>query len=233
GVPAALLLACPPAYVLLLSALPPPLYPTTLVLLAAVMALAVREAESLRAGRPSSSARLALMGALGGLAVWTHLMSLATLGAVAAVLFGVAWRARARRALGWALVPFLVLSAPSWIRAVGEPSATAVLEIAHEGAAPLAHAETVAAHLHQPVSALLVAWTPLTADEGEGRAAAPAPVRALLVAGWIVAAAAGVLALRGRPAALLLAGAVVLTVAAFPFPVRSDAHTVRFLTPAL
>src|SRR6185503_8817168 len=37
--------------------------------------------------------------------------------------------------------------------------------------------------------------------------------------------------LRGRPIAALLAGSVVLTLAAFPFPVRSEPYTVRFLTP--
>ncbi|HEV7498961.1 MAG TPA: hypothetical protein VGQ33_03110, partial [Vicinamibacteria bacterium] len=35
----------------------------------------------------------------------------------------------------------------------------------------------------------------------------------------------------GRPIGALLAGVIVLTIAAFPFPVRSETYTVRFLTP--
>ena len=231
GLPAALLVACPPAYMLLLSALPPPLYPTTLVLLAAVSTLAIGAAAGLEASAPSRR-RLAAIGALGGLAAWTHLMSLATLAAVGAVLVRCAGRGRVRWALGWAIVPFVLASAPWWTRAVREPAAVSVLGIAHEGAPPLAHAQAVARRLHEPVSALLGAWSPLTADE-ERTVRAPAAMGAFLVVGWLAAAVAGVRALRGRPAAGLLLGAVALTVAAFPFPVRSDPHTVRFLTPAL
>lgn len=242
GLPAALLIACPSAYVLLLSALPPPLYPTTLVLLAAILILAGRAAEMFDAGG-SSPARLAGIGALGGLAVWTHLMSLATLAAVGLVLVRCAWRARARSqptsrwpqwgALVWAVVPLLAASAPWWARALREPSATAVLGIAHEGAAPLAHARSVVRRLHEPVAAVLGAWSPVTADESERTVAAPALVRAALVVGWLAALVAGASALRGRPMGGMLVGSVVLTIAAFPFPVRSDPHTVRFLTPAL
>jgi hypothetical protein len=232
GLPAALLVACPAAYVLLLSALPPPLYPTTLVLLAGVLILAARAAESLDAGRPTR-ARLALLGALAGVAVWTHLMSLATLAAAGLVLVRYAWRARARRALVWMIVPLVAASAPWWVRALRDPSATAVLGIAHEGAAPLAHAQDVARHLHQPVAAMLGVWSPLTADESERTVTAPTLVRAALIAGWLAAVVGGAAALRGRPIGGMLVGALVLTIAAFPFPVRSDPHTVRFLTPLL
>jgi hypothetical protein len=232
GLPAALLLACPSAYVLLLSALPPPLYPTTLALLAAVMILGGRAAETLEAGG-SPRARLAAIGALGGLAIWTHLMSLATVAAVGLVLVRCAWQARARTALLWAVVPLLLVSAPWWARALREPSATAVLGIAHEGAPPLAHAQAVARRLHEPVAAVLGAWSPVTADESERTVAAPALVRAALVVGWLAALVAGATALRGRPVGGMLLGSVVLTIAAFPFPVRSDPHTVRFLTPVL
>ena len=231
GIPAALLVACPSAYVLLLSALPPPLYPTTLVLLAAVLALAARAAEDFATGTSPGRGRMVLVGVLAGLAVWTHLMSLATVAVVALVLGRRAWRARGRGELGWALVAFLGASAPWWIGAVREPSATAVLGIAHEGTPVLAHAERVAHRLHEPVSALLGAWSPLTADEAERTVAAPPALRLLLGAGWLAAAIAGWTSLRGRPIAALLAGSVVLTLAAFPFPVRSEPYTVRFLTP--
>ena len=231
GIPAALLVACPSAYVLLLSALPPPLYPTTLVLLAAVLALAARAAEGFATGTSPGRGRMVLLGALAGLAVWTHLMSLATVAVVALVLGPRAWRAHGRGALGWALAAFLGASAPWWVAAAREPSATAVLGIAHEGTPVLAHAERVARRLHEPVSALLGAWSPLTADEAERTVAAPTALRVVLIAGWLAAAIAGWTSLRGRPIAALLAGSVVLTLAAFPFPVRSEPYTVRFLTP--
>jgi hypothetical protein len=231
GLPAALLVACPSAYVLLLSALPPPLYPTTLALLAAVVALAARAAEDFGAAAPPKRGRLILIGLLSGLAVWTHLMSLATLAAVGVVLARGAGRARARSALLWAIVAFLLASAPWWLSAWREPSATAVLGIAHEGTPPLAHAAMVARRLHEPVAALLGLWSPLTADEGERTVAAPLVVGAALVVAWLAGAMVGWASLRGRPIAGLLLGAIALTTVAFPFPVRSDPHTVRFLTP--
>jgi len=231
GIPAALLVACPSAYVLLLSALPPPLYPTTLVLLAAVLVLAARAAEGLATGTSPGRGHMVLLGALAGLAVWTHLMSLATVAAVALVLGPRAGRARAGGPLGWAVLAFLAASAPWWMAAAREPSATAVLGIAHEGTPVLAHAERVVRRLHEPVSALLGSWSPLTADEAERTVAAPVGLRVVLAAGWLAAAIVGWTSLRGRPIAALLAGAVVLTVAAFPFPVRSEPYTVRFLTP--
>ncbi|HUG52688.1 MAG TPA: hypothetical protein VMR21_03775 [Vicinamibacteria bacterium] len=235
GLPAALLVASPPAYLLLLSALPPPLYPTTLVLLAVVLALAVQATEAWSAGRAPRTAALATMGALSGLAVWTHLMSLAT---VAVVLAALAWSARKGpgrvRMAAWLLVPLLVASAPWWLRAVRDPAATAVLGVAHEGAAALDHAAAVGARLHEPVAGLLGAWTPVTADEAERTVRAPSALRMAVVAGWGAAVAAGLFALRGRrPAAAMLAGAAALTVLVFPFPVRSEPHTLRFLTPAL
>jgi hypothetical protein len=230
GIPAALLVACPSAYVLLLSALPPPLYPTTLVLLAAILVLAARALED-PAPAPAARRRLILIGALGGLALWTHLMSVATLLVVVVVVAPRAWRAGARRALAGALLAFVVASAPWRISAAREPSATAVLGIAHEGTPPLAHAAQVARRLHEPVAAVLGVWSPLTADEGERAVAAPPFVGAVLVAGWLAAAVAGWVALRARARAAMLAGVIVLTILAFPFPVRSQPHTVRFLTP--
>ena len=231
GIPAALLVACPSAYVLLLSALPPPLYPTTLVLLAAILVLAARALEDLGTPAPASRRRLILIGALGGLALWTHLMSVATLVVVAVVLAPRAGRAGARIALAAALLAFVVASAPWWISVAREPSATAVLGIAHEGTSPLAHAAQVARRLHEPVAAVLGVWSPLTADEGERAVAAPRFVGFLLVVGWLAAAVAGWASLRRRALAAILAGVIGLTILAFPFPVRSQPHTVRFLTP--
>jgi hypothetical protein len=233
GLPAALLLACPPAYLLLLSALPPPLYPTTLVLLAVVLTLAAEALDGFASASAPPRARLAAIGVLGGLALWTHLMAVATLAIVAVVLFAAARKARSCATLLWALVPLLLASAPWWWHAAREPSATSVLGIAYAGTAPLAHAQAVARHLAEPVSALAGAWTPLTADEGERIARAPLAVGVLLALAWASAAVVGITALPCRRVAALLGGTALATIAVFPFPVRSDAHTVRFLTPAL
>jgi hypothetical protein len=231
GIPAALLVACPSAYVLLMSALPPPLYPTTLVLLAAVLVLAARSVESFETRATAGPGRWILLGGLAGLAVWTHLMSLVTVAVVAVVFAHRAWRARARGEVAWALAAFLAACAPWWVAALREPSATAVLGVAHEGAPLLAHAERVARRLHEPVAAVLGLWSPLTADEGERTVAAPLIARVVLALGWLAAAGAGWAFLRGRPIGAMLAGVIVLTIAAFPFPVRSEPYTVRFLTP--
>ena len=110
-------------------------------------------------------------------------------------------------------------------------SATAVLGVAHEGTPAFAHAARVARRLHEPVAAVLGLWSPLTADEAERTVAAPLAARVLLAAGWLAAAATGWVFLRRRPIGAMLAGAIVLTVVAFPFPVRSEPYTVRFLTP--
>jgi hypothetical protein len=131
----------------------------------------------------------------------------------------------------WPLLAFLAASAPWWIAAGREPSATAVLGLAHEGTPLLAHAAMVARRLHEPVAAVLGLWSPLTADEGERTVAAPLVARVVLVVGWLAGAIVGWRALRARPIAGMLLGVIVLTLAAFPFPVRSDPATVRFLTP--
>src|SRR5262249_2777292 len=123
--------------------------------------------------------------------------------------------------------------APWWTAALRDPAATAVLGVAREGTPALVHAARVARRIHEPMAGLLGAWTPLTADEGERTVAAPAPVGAALVLLWAGMAIAGLLGLRARRAAAILAGAAALTVLAFPLPVRSDVYTVRFLTPAL
>src|SRR6185436_7776769 len=67
ALPAAFLVACPPPYVLLLSALPPPRYPAALVLCGVLLAVAVKVGGRLAAGeRPLGL--LAAWGAAAGLA---------------------------------------------------------------------------------------------------------------------------------------------------------------------
>jgi hypothetical protein len=126
----------------------------------------------------------------------------------------------------------VLASAPLWWRALHDPSAGSVVDVAHAGRGPLAHASAVAPRLHEPVLALAGARTPVTADEAERQVRPPFPVAGLLVA---LIAAGLVFGLRdgARPAALVLAAAIAACVLAFPFPVRSAPHTVRFLTPAL
>src|SRR5207245_1928559 len=66
ALPAALLMACPAPYFLMLSALPPPMYPTALLLCAVLLVLAFRLGARLIEGR-QPAAGLALWGALAGL----------------------------------------------------------------------------------------------------------------------------------------------------------------------
>ncbi|HEV7498712.1 MAG TPA: hypothetical protein VGQ33_01860, partial [Vicinamibacteria bacterium] len=100
ALPAAMLMACPSPYLLLLAALPPPMYPSALLLAAAVLGLALRLRPRLAAGT-ARPAGLAAWGALAGLALWTHLM---TASAVAAAAWWL-WRgAAARRAALWPAV---------------------------------------------------------------------------------------------------------------------------------
>src|SRR5207247_429298 len=80
ALPAAVLMACPPPYFLLLSALPPPMYPSVLALCGLLMVLALRIADHIESGR-AVSAELVLAGTLAGLAAWTHLMSLSIVAA--------------------------------------------------------------------------------------------------------------------------------------------------------
>lgn len=229
GPAAALLLASPPAYVLLLSALPPPLYPTTLVLLALALVLALDGAAA-PLDDPATLRRAIAWGLVGGLAAWTHLMSLAVL-LPALVLLVRRWRARPRL-LAATIGALLLASAALWWRALHDPAAVSVVDVAHAGRAPLAHASSVAPRLHEPLLALAGARTPVTADEAERQARPPRPVAVLVV---LLTGAGLVFGVRdgARPAALLLAAAAGASVLAFPFPVRSAPHTVRFLTPAL
>ena len=81
-------------------------------------------------------------------------------------------------------------------------------------------------------------WPPCSASgarspptKASARSPPPLVARVVLALGWLAAAAAGWIFLRGRPIGALLAGVIVLTIVAFPFPVRSEPYTVRFLTP--
>ena len=228
ALPAAVLVACPPAYLLLLSALPPPLYATTLVLCGLVLLLAAETGRALDA-EEAPRLRLALLGFLSGLAVWTHLMSASVL--VAAGLWLLA-RSRGRRhLLVFALAPFLVACTPLLRFSLAEGQATRIVRVADRQESALDHLATVLPRLHEPLGGLLGTHVPVVADAEDFVLPAPRWVAAALVLLWgILLILAGRAAGGTHPSVLyfLAAGLVVL---AFPFPARSAPHTIRFLTP--
>lgn len=241
ALPAAVLVACPPPYFLLLSALPPPFYPTTLVLCGLVLLLAAqvgRRLEPAPASEPGLAAvrapsaprgRLLLLGLLSGLALWTHLMSAS---AVAAAGAWVALRARARPLLlAWAIVPLLAASAPLWTRALHDPEATRIVQVADRSETTLEHLAATLPRLHEPLGGVLGTHVPMLADAEDfvlPASRSAAALCGLLYGGLLLLAARD--ARKGSPAWLLLAAAA-LALAAFPLPVRSAPHTIRLLTP--
>jgi hypothetical protein len=226
--PAAVLMACPPPYLLLLAALPPPFYATTLVLCGLLLLVALQCGDTLAGGeRPRG--RLALWGALAGLALWTHLMSASV---VLAALVYLAVRAGGRRAvLAWALVPLLLMSAPWWARALTDRQATRIVSVSGREETTLGHLHSVLPRLHEAVGGVLGTHVPVVADSSDYVLYPPAMVAAglvLLYGGLLILA---VRASGGRGPAGLLLLAAALAVLAFPWPVRSAPHTLRFLTP--
>ena len=236
--PAALLLACPPAYLLLLSALPPPVYPTTLALLGLLLLGALRLADDGRVCLTAFSA----WGLLAGLAVWTHLVSLAI---VVPTALWLAWRARrARLGVALAVLGLLAGSAPWWTRLAGDPSATTVVSLTGDGDATWNHLRGLLPRLHEPLLGLLGAHTPTTADDPLNHVGLPVAgqvalallyvlglLRAVRIArrAWLTGGDVG---RRTVCAVGLLGVCALLTIVAFPWPLRSGPETIRFLTPA-
>jgi hypothetical protein len=230
ALPAAVLVACPPPYFLLLSALPPPFYPTTLLLCGLVLLAAARAGRRLEPGEdPPPRGTLLVLGLLAGLALWTHLMSASAVAAAAAWLLA---RSRGRRlVLAWALVPLLAASAPLWTRALGDAEATRIVRVADRDQSALAHLAATAPRLHQPLGGVLGTHVPVVADSEDFVLHAPGWAAGLTVLLYgLLLVLAGRAATRRHPAALLLLAAL-LALLAFPFPLRSAPHTVRFLTP--
>ena len=229
ALPAAVLMACPTPYLVLLSALPPPLYPTTLVLCGALPWLALQIGRRLEAAHPPRIA-LALWGALAGLALWTHLMSASVVAGAAAFL----WiRARGRRALLlWALVPCLALSAPWWFGIFEGSWATRILSISNRNVGAGEHLREMLPRLHRPIAGLLGAHTPVIADDPERVLWSPGWAALATIALYAGALAVAAWASRESAAARLLLACLALVVLAYPVPLRSGPHTIRFLTPA-
>ena len=228
ALPAAILGACPPPYVLLLASLPPPLYPSVLVILACLLALTLRLGDRFADETPPSPRLLALAGALAGLALWTHLMSAGVIAACAVFLFA---RARGRRRLLLvALLALLACSAPWWARALIDRSAIRIVSVSDRRQTTLEHLREVLPRLHEPLGGLLGSHVPMVADDPEFVVWSPRVVAgaAIFIYGACLVFAAR--SLRDPRIALLLAAAG-LTVLAFPFPLRSGPGTLRFLTP--
>jgi hypothetical protein len=228
ALPAAIVVACPPPYFLLLASLPPPLYPAVLVLLAYLLALTLRLGDRLSGEEPPPRASLALAGALAGLALWTHLMSAGVIAACAAFLWA---RARGRRRpLAIALLALLACSAPWWVRALTDRSATRIVAVGDRRQTTAAHLREVLPHLHEPLGGLLGSHVPMVADDPEFIVWSPRVVAgaAIFIYGACLVFAARSL---GDPRIALLFASAGLTVLAFPFPLRSGPATMRFLTP--
>jgi hypothetical protein len=229
AVPAATLVACPPAYFLLLSAMPPPFYSVSLMLGAILLGLALRIGSRLAEPAPPQ-ALLALWGALAGLALWTHLMS-ASVVVAGAVYFG--WRLLRDGGRWRVLVPAVILagatSAPAWTRLVGDRQAAEVVSVSSRRASMREHLAVVVPTLHRPLGGVLGTHAPLVADDSEHVAFAPRWASAALA---LVYGVSLIVAVRRREEGTgLLLSAVALALLAFPFPARSGPDAIRFLTP--
>jgi hypothetical protein len=228
ALPAAVLMACPPPYFLVLSALPPPMYPSALALGGAVLLLGLHARARLATGE-TPRATLWAWGIAAGLALWTHLMT-ATVVAVTGLALSHAGRRRLR-ALWPALAGLMVACAPLWSRALAEPGALRIVDVSSRRQTFGQHLAEVLPRLHEPVGGLLGTHVPLVPDD---------PVHVLAGPSW---AAAGVILFyggglivaawrwRGHPGVPVLLASMAAVVAAFPLPQRSGPETIRFLTP--
>ena len=230
ALPAAVLVACPPPYFLLLGALPPPLYPSTLVLCGLVLLLAARAGR--RLGQPEGPpprGALLLLGLSSGLALWTHLMSAS---AVAAASAWVLAKSHGRRGLlAWGLVPLVAASAPLWLRTLHDPEALRVVRVADRDEPAFAHLAATLPRLHEPLGGLLGTHVPVVADDEEFVVRAPGWAAGLTVLLYGVLLVLAGRAAGGGHVALLYFLAAGLALLAFPLPVRAAPHTLRFLTP--
>jgi len=226
ALPAALLMACPSPYLLIIASLAT-IYPSALVLCGLLLLLALRLGDRLAKGERAWG-RLVLWGGLAGLALWTHLMSASVVVASLAYLV-----ARSRRRAYVLLVPvlsILVVAAPWWSHSVGQ--SLSILRFSGPRGPATQHLAHAFSNLVHASGGLIGTHTPLIADEGRhvletsGWHAALVVLAYALPLAW---AARG--ARRNGPVALLL-GAIALAAAAFPFPQRSGPQTIRYLTTA-
>ncbi len=218
---AATLSAAPSAYMLLLSAAPPPLYSLELLLCAALLGMALALEPRLASGQRPGRALL-LWGLLAGLALWNHLMAVSVV-ATGLALF--AWRAGPPRRRLWpvlaGLLPGLLLLAHGfdWRVAASFRERETLVE----------HLRELLPALHRPLLGLLGAQAPLLCDDRH-LVQAPLPVALALVAA-VAWALPWAWRSRRTPGTALLAASLVAGLAVFVAPARSEPHTLRFITP--
>jgi hypothetical protein len=224
ALPAAILAACPAPYLLLIAALPPPMYPAALLLSAVVLTLGIRGGER---GRPSVVLLIG-WGIAAGLALWTHLMTAPAVVASGAFLV---MRTHNRRRLWIAVVPLLLVSAPPWMSASGEGQATAAVSLSGRRAAFGEHLGATLPALHRPLGGLIGTHVPLVADDADHVVHAPRLVAAGIVVLWLAGLALALAGARAHPATWPLIAVIAATIVVFPLPLRSGPGTIRFLTP--
>jgi hypothetical protein len=227
ALPAALLMACPPPYFLLLSSLPPPLYPTALLLNGMLLTLALVAGDRFDRG---ADVRVPLLawGALAGLAVWTHLMSLSVVVACGGWLL---LRARGKSPrLLWALVPLLVSSAPLWLEAAFGRRTVGILSPESRTETFGQHLAAVLPQLLRTLGGVLGTHVPIVADDPEFLVFPPGWVSGALVLLYGLGLVLAARSLKKRSGAGLLFVAAGLAVLAFPIPARSGPASFRFLT---
>jgi hypothetical protein len=122
-------------------------------------------------------------------------------------------------------------SAPLWSRALRDPEALRIVQVADRDEPALAHLAAILPRLHEPLGGVLGTHVPVVADDEEFVVHAPG-----WAAGLTVLLYGFLLVLAGRAAgrghvALLYFLAVGFALLAFPLPARAAAHTLRFLTP--
>lgn len=224
--PAALLMACPSPYFLLMAALPPEIYPTILIL-CAVLLLITLHSNGRLAERPVRWA--ALWGGLAGLALWMHLLTASVVAVCAAYL-----AVRTRRGWLWlavACLPLLVASAPWWTRALLDRRTFAVVSVSSRDETLLGHLGQILPQMHRPVGGILGTHVPVIPDDRDHVVETPAPAAALLVIAYGCVLLWTLRAGRSNPEVLLLLAAALAPVLAFPLPLRSSPEAIRYLTP--
>lgn len=224
ALPAAVLVACPAPYFLLLSAMPPPMYPAALLLSAGLLTLAIRGGQR---GRPPAWLLVA-WGVAAGLALWTHLMTAPAVLASGAFL---AFRTTNRRRLWIAALPLLLVSLPWWVSASGDRQPASPVSLSSRRASFGDHLVATLPAMHRPIGGVLGTHVPLVADDADHVVRPPRVVAAALVVLWIAGLAVAASAARAHPATWPLIAVVAATIAVFPFPLRSGPGTIRFLTP--
>jgi hypothetical protein len=222
GVPAAALLACPPTVLLSYAALPPPLYPAVILLVGGLLLVALVAARALPQPGVRYLPLLAIWAALSALALWTHLVA-ATAVTASALLLLLETRSRPVRA-PLVLLAAAAIGAAILVGAAREPGSIGIT------ASTLDHARAVLAEMHIPLLELIGGRVRVI-SAGDREVVAPILAQAAL-AGLYVAFFLLALKPRLRLPLLGLAGAVLFTVAVFPFPTRTGIGGVRFLTPA-